>query len=77
MRVSASPRFWPNAASSEPRCNAAAFAPRVPLFFKFLAETVASRPRGTLIEHAGPRVVFREHEGPGYWRGDDWMDIDR
>jgi hypothetical protein len=27
--------------------------------------------------HAGPRVVFREHEGPGYWRGDDWVDIGR
>lgn len=27
--------------------------------------------------HAGPRVVFREHEGRGYWRGDDSVDIDR
>ncbi|HZR60054.1 MAG TPA: hypothetical protein VFA80_03725 [Xanthobacteraceae bacterium] len=24
---------------------------------------------------AGPRVIFREHEGPGYWRGDSWVGI--
>ncbi|MDE1932776.1 hypothetical protein [Bradyrhizobium sp.] len=21
----------------------------------------------------GPRVIFREHEGRGYWRGDRWV----
>jgi len=24
---------------------------------------------------AGPKIRFREHEGRGYWRGDDWVDI--
>jgi hypothetical protein len=23
---------------------------------------------------AGPHITFREHEGRGYWRGDDWVD---
>lgn len=27
--------------------------------------------------HAGPHVVFHEHEGPGYWRGRTWVDIRR
>ncbi len=22
---------------------------------------------------AGPSVTFREHDGRGYWRGDDWV----
>jgi hypothetical protein len=22
---------------------------------------------------AGPHITFREHEGRGYWRGDDWV----
>jgi hypothetical protein len=22
---------------------------------------------------AGPGIAFREHEGRGYWRGDDWV----
>ena len=25
--------------------------------------------------HAGPHVTFREHEGPGYWRGGSWITI--
>ena len=23
----------------------------------------------------GPKVKFREHEGRGYWKGDNWVDI--
>lgn len=23
---------------------------------------------------AGPGITFREHEGRGYWRGDDWVE---
>lgn len=25
--------------------------------------------------HAGPHVVFREHGGRGYWRGNTWVEI--
>ncbi len=27
--------------------------------------------------HMSKRYVVREHEGPGYWRGHDWVDIER
>jgi hypothetical protein len=35
-------------------------------------------PEAGIVVHrdnwrGGPGIVFREHEGRGYWRGDDWV----
>jgi hypothetical protein len=43
-------------------------------------ETYTYPPSARVIIHgddwrAGPHVVFREHEGRGYWRGHNWVDI--
>jgi hypothetical protein len=43
-------------------------------------EVYRNPPSAHIVIHpddwrSGPRVVFREHEGPGYWRGDSWVDV--
>ncbi len=42
-------------------------------------ERYAYPPGAGVITHddswsAGPGITFREHEGRGYWRGDDWVE---